>query len=95
MENIYLVLREKGIHTDNKTYYESETTICGSREDSIEASELLKNVVKKYHPDEKAVRGTYDMDTKRDTSFSFLMEDGLEDAFWIKTILIGKEGDQY
>ena len=95
MEKIYLVLREKGTHTDNKTYYESETTICGVREDPSEASDLLKDVVKKYHPDETAIRGTYDMDTKLDTSMTFWMEDGLEDSFWIKTMLIGPEGDEY
>ena len=37
MGKVYLVLREKGIHTDNKTYYESETTICGARDTPEEA----------------------------------------------------------
>ena len=95
MGKVYLVLREKGIHTDNKTYYESETTICGARDTPEEASDLLKDVVKKYHPNEDAIRGTYDTEIKRDTSFTFWLDDGLEDSFWIKMMISCKEGDQY
>ena len=95
METVYLVMREKGIHTDGKTYYEAESTICGIRASRKEASNLMKKVVKKFHPEETAIRGIYDSEMKIDTAYVFRMDEGLEDSFWIKTMTIGPEGDEY
>lgn len=95
MEKIYLVMREKGIHTDGRTYYEAETSIMGIRNSMEEASKLLGKVVKKYHPEDKPSQGTYNFELNIDTSHIYRLDEGLTDSFWIKPMIIGPEGDQY
>ena len=94
-ENVYLVLREKGIHTDGKTYCESETTILGLRKTKDEATDLLQKVCRKFHPEDKPKCGTYDWNTGKDTYVAYSMDEGLEDAFWVRKMMIGEKGDQY
>lgn len=94
-EKFYLVMREKGIHTDGHTYYEAETTIMGARGSMEDACKLLEKVVKKYHSEDKPSQGTYSYEVKMDTSHIYRLEDGLTDSFWIKSMIVGPEGDQY
>lgn len=94
MDKVYLVIREKGTHTDEKTYYESETTILGARDNKEDAAAYLKKVVKHFYPNDNPIRGTYDYENKLDTSYVFRIDDeGLEDNFWIKAMDIGEKGD--
>lgn len=94
-ESIYLVLREKGIHTDGKTYCESETTILGLRKEKDEATDLLKKVCKKFHPYDQPKCGTYDLKTGKDTYVAYQLDEELEDAFWVRKMVIGEKGDCY
>ena len=95
MEKVYLVMREKGIHTDGKTYYEAETSIMGARSTLEDAGKLLEKVVKKYHPEDKPSQGIYNFEWDIDTGHIYRLDEGLTDNFWIKSMAIGPEGDQY
>ena len=93
MEKVYLVIREKGIHTDGFSYYESEEMILGARGTQEEASAFLKKAGKHFHPEEDPIRGTYDFDTKNEVSLIYKIDEALEDTFIVKCMTIGKDGD--
>lgn len=94
-QKVYLIMREKGTHTDGFSYYEAETTVLGARNTLEEAADILDHVIRKYHGDDRPSEGIYNFEKRRNTSYIFRMEDGLSDHFWIKTQIIGRGGDCY
>ena len=94
-EKIYLVMREKGIHTDGKTYYEAETSVLGVRSTPDDAGKLLEKVIKKYHPEDKPYQGIYNKELDMNTGHVYKIDEGLTDSFWIRSMIIGPEGDLY
>ena len=94
-DKVYLVMREKGIHTDGHTYYEAETAVMGIRHTIEDAVVLLGKVLKKYHPEDKPSSGIYNPDNGLETGYFYKLEEGLSDNFWVKPMKIGESGDQY
>lgn len=80
---LYVVLRDEGIRSDGY-YYESDTTVLGVFNNHKKASEALVAAADNFHPNEKPVLGSYNIDTLETTRREYELNSELNDIFWIE-----------
>ena len=87
---IFVVFREEGLRSDGY-YYESKTSVIGSRKTKEEAYELLFSAATHFHPNEIKT-----CDSTADECLRIRFDigcDDLEDVFWVEPLIVGKKGD--